>query len=51
MLILSKIKEKISAKSSASSFGATIWTNGMMNAYTTNGSFLRDDLKLGNIGH
>jgi hypothetical protein len=43
MLILSKIKEKISAKSSVL-HGATIWTNGIMNAYTANDSFLRDNL-------
>lgn len=43
MLVLSKIKEKIGQRSSIL-HGATVWTNGIMNAYTTNDSFLRDNL-------
>jgi len=43
MLILSKIKEKIGQKNSIT-HGACIWANGIMNAYTTNDSFLRDNL-------
>lgn len=43
MLIIQKIKEKISQKSSVL-HGATLWTNGIMNAYTTNDAFLRDNL-------
>jgi 26S proteasome regulatory subunit N2 len=42
-LIVQKIKEKINQKSSVL-HGATIWTNGIMNAYTTNDSFIRDNL-------
>mmetsp|Transcript_25435 Transcript_25435/g.19178 ORF Transcript_25435/g.19178 Transcript_25435/m.19178 type:complete len:104 (-) Transcript_25435:1627-1938(-) len=38
-----KIKEKIPNKNSII-HGATIWTNAMMNAYTTNDSFLRDNI-------
>jgi hypothetical protein len=43
MMILGKIKEKIGQKNSIL-HGATIWTNGIMNAYTTNDVFLRDNL-------
>jgi 26S proteasome regulatory subunit N2 len=43
MLLLTKIKEKINQKSSVL-HGSTLWTNGIMNAYTTNDSFVRDNL-------
>ena len=43
MLLMTKIKEKINQKSSVL-HGSTLWTNGIMNAYTTNDSFLRDNL-------
>lgn len=43
MLILSKIKEKIGQKNSIT-HGSCIWANGIMNAYTTNDTFLRDNL-------
>jgi 26S proteasome regulatory subunit N2 len=44
MLILQKIKAKLPPKSSVL-HGATIWCNGIMNAYTTNDSFLKDNLE------
>ena len=43
MLLLTRIKEKINQKSSIM-HGATIWTNGIMNAYTTNDAFLKDNI-------
>lgn len=43
MLILNRIKEKIGQRNSIL-HGATVWTNGIMNAYTTNDAFLRDNL-------
>ena len=43
MLILTRIKEKIGQRNSIL-HGSTIWTNGIMNAYTTNDTFLRDNL-------
>lgn len=43
MLILTRIKEKVGQRNSIL-HGATIWTNGITNAYTTNDSFLRDNL-------
>lgn len=43
MLIVSKIKDKIGQRNSIT-HGACIWTNGIMNAYTTNDNFLRDNL-------
>ncbi len=43
MLILHRIKDKIGQKNSIT-HGACVWTNGIMNAYTTNDSFLRDNL-------
>jgi len=43
MLVLQKIKDKIGQRNSIL-HGATVWTNGMMNAYTTNDAFLRDNL-------
>jgi 26S proteasome regulatory subunit N2 len=44
MLVLQKIKDKLPTKNSIL-HGATIWTNGIMNAYTTNDSFIRDNLQ------
>lgn len=44
MLLLQKIKEKLPNKSSIL-HGATLWSNGIMNAFTTNDSFLRDNLQ------
>lgn len=43
MLILNKIKEKIGERNSIT-HGSCIWANGIMNAYTTNDTFLRDNL-------
>lgn len=43
MLLISKIKEKLPNKNSIL-HGATLWSNGIMNAFTTNDSFLRDNL-------
>ncbi len=43
MQILEEIKTAIGQKNSIL-HGASIWTNGIMNAYTTNDSFLRDNL-------
>jgi 26S proteasome regulatory subunit N2 len=43
MLIITKIKEKIGQRNSIL-HGSTIWTNGIMNASTTNDNFLRDNL-------
>ena len=44
MLVLQRIKDKLTSKSSVL-HGATLWTNGIMNAYTTNDSFIRDNLQ------
>lgn len=41
--IMENIKKSIGEKSSIT-HGAAIWTNGMMNAFTTNDTFLRDNL-------
>ena len=43
MLIITRIKEKIGQRNSIL-HGSTIWANGIMNAYTTNDNFLRDNL-------
>lgn len=43
MLILTRIKDKIGQRNSIT-HGACVWANGIMNAYTTNDSFLRDNL-------
>lgn len=43
-MLLSKIKAKLPKKNSVL-HGASIWSNGIMNAYTTNDSFLRDNFE------
>jgi 26S proteasome regulatory subunit N2 len=43
MLLLTQIKEKVGDKNSIT-HGSSIWANGIMNAYTTNDTFLRDNL-------
>ena len=43
MLIITKIKEKIGQRNSIT-HGSCIWANGIMNSYTTNDAFLRDNL-------
>jgi 26S proteasome regulatory subunit N2 len=42
--IIQSIKKAIGPKSSIL-HGATIWANGMMNAYTTNDTFLQDNIQ------
>jgi 26S proteasome regulatory subunit N2 len=42
--IINTIKKVIGPKSSIL-HGATIWSNAMMNAYTTNDTFLKDNLQ------
>jgi 26S proteasome regulatory subunit N2 len=44
MAIINNIKKSIGSKSSIL-HGATIWSYGMMNAYTTNDTFLKDNLQ------
>jgi 26S proteasome regulatory subunit N2 len=44
MAIIQNIKKAIGQKSSIL-HGATIWTYGMMNAYTTNDAFLKDNMQ------
>lgn len=44
MLLLNGIKDDIGKKQSML-HSATIWCNGVMNAYTTNDAFLRDNLQ------
>jgi len=43
MLMIGKLKESIPAKNSML-HSAMIWMNGMMNAYTTNDSFIKDNM-------
>jgi 26S proteasome regulatory subunit N2 len=43
MLLISKIKDSIGNRNSML-HSATVWCNGIMNAYTTNDAFLRDNL-------
>jgi len=41
--VINKIKASIGPKSSIL-HGATIWSNGIMNAFTTNDTFLKDNM-------
>jgi 26S proteasome regulatory subunit N2 len=43
MIVINKIKDKIGQRNSIT-HGACIWANGIMNAYTTNDIFLRDNI-------
>lgn len=43
MLLIGKIKDSIPQKNSML-HSATIWMNGMMNAYTTNDAFIKDNM-------
>lgn len=43
MMIIGNIKDKIGQRNSIT-HGACIWANGIMNAYTCNDSFLRDNI-------
>lgn len=43
MLLIAGIKKCVGPKSTIL-HGATIWSNAMMNAYTTNDSFLKDNM-------
>jgi 26S proteasome regulatory subunit N2 len=43
MLLINKIKDSIGTKNSML-HASTVWCNGIMNAYTTNDAFLRDNL-------
>ena len=43
MLVIGNIKDKIGQRNSIT-HGACIWTNGIMNAYTCNDAFLRDNI-------
>lgn len=43
MLLIAKVKDSIPQKNSML-HSATIWMNGMMNAYTTNDSFIKDNI-------
>ena len=43
MLMISSIKDSIGTRNSMLQ-SATIWCNGIMNAYTTNDAFLRDNM-------
>ena len=43
MLLINKVKDSIPAKNSML-HSATIWMNGIMNAYTTNDSFVKDNM-------
>mmetsp|Transcript_8469 Transcript_8469/g.11140 ORF Transcript_8469/g.11140 Transcript_8469/m.11140 type:complete len:90 (-) Transcript_8469:1716-1985(-) len=44
MHIINKIKDSIGNRNSML-HSATIWANGIMNAYTTNDAFLRDNIQ------
>lgn len=43
MLLINQIKDSIGNRNSML-HSATVWTNGIMNAYTTNDVFLRDNI-------
>lgn len=43
MLLINKIKDNIGNRNSML-HSSTVWCNGIMNAYTTNDAFLRDNL-------
>lgn len=43
MLLINKIKESLPQKNSML-HSACIWMNGMMNAYTTNDTFIKDNM-------
>lgn len=43
MLLINQIKDSIGTKNSML-HSATVWCNGVMNAYTTNDAFLRDNI-------
>lgn len=43
MLLINKVKDSTPAKNSML-HSAVIWMNGMMNAYTTNDSFIKDNM-------
>ena len=47
MILINNTKDAIAARGGGPSMlhSATIWQNGIMNAYTTNDAFLRDNLK------
>lgn len=43
MLLIGKIKDAVPTKNSML-HSAVIWMNGMMNAYTTNDTFVKDNM-------